>query len=49
MPNSYDSTGLSARSFAMGYTGAAMPGSIEGVYYNSASLGFINTEKINDT
>ena len=47
MPNSYDSTGLSARSFAMGYTGAAMPGSIEGVYYNSASLGFINTEKIN--
>lgn len=47
MPNSYDSTGLSARSFAMGYTGAAMPGSIEGVYYNSASLGFINNEKIN--
>ena len=46
MPNSYDSTGVSARSFAMGYTGAAMPGSLEGVYYNSASLGFNNNEKI---
>jgi hypothetical protein len=46
LPNSYDSTGLSARSVAMGYTGAAMPGSIEGVYYNSASLGFNRSEKI---
>lgn len=46
MPNSYDSTGVSARSFAMGYTGAAMPGSLEGVYYNSASLGFVTSEKI---
>ena len=46
MPNSYDSTGVSARSFAMGYTGAAMPGSLEGVYYNSAGLGFNNNEKI---
>ncbi|MBR4632474.1 MAG: hypothetical protein IKO48_04050 [Elusimicrobia bacterium] len=46
MPNSYDSTGVSARSFAMGYTGAAMPGSLEGVFYNSASLGFNNTERV---
>ena len=46
MPNSYDSTGVSARSFAMGYTGAAMPGSLEGVYYNSAGLGYNNNEKI---
>ena len=46
MPNSYDSTGLSARSFAMGYTGAAMPGSLEGVFYNSASLGFNGSEAI---
>ena len=46
MPNSYDSTGVSARSFAMGYTGAAMPGSLEGVYYNSASLGFNKSDKI---
>lgn len=46
MPNSYDSTGVSARSFAMGYTGAAMPGSLEGVYYNSASLGFVTNDKI---
>lgn len=46
MPNSYDSTGVSARSFAMGYTGAAMPGSLEGVYYNSAGLGFNKNEKI---
>ena len=46
MPNSYDSTGVSARSFAMGYTGAAMPGSLEGVYYNSAGIGFNNNEKI---
>jgi len=46
MPNSYDSTGVSARSFAMGYTGAALPGSLEGVYYNSASLGFVTGDKI---
>ena len=46
MPNSYDSTGVSARSFAMGYTGAALPGSLEGVYYNSAGLGFNTNEKI---
>lgn len=46
LPNSYDSTGLSARSVAMGYTGAAMPGSLDGVYYNSASLGFNKSDKI---
>ncbi len=46
LPNSYDSTGLSARSVAMGYTGAAMPNSLEGVYYNSASLGFNKSDKI---
>ncbi len=46
MPNSYDSTGVSARSFAMGYTGAAMPGNLESVYYNSAGLGFNTNEKI---
>ena len=46
MPNSYDSTGLSARSFAMGYSGAAMPNSLEGVFYNSASLGFNGSEGI---
>ena len=46
LPNSYDSTGLSARSIAMGYTGAAMPNSLEGVYYNSASLGFNKSDKI---
>ena len=46
LPNSYDSIGLSARSFAMGYTGAAMPGSLDGVYYNSASLGFNKSDKI---
>ena len=46
MPNSYDSTGLSARSFAMGYSGAAMPNSLEGVFYNSASLGFNGSESI---
>ncbi|MCR4663722.1 MAG: hypothetical protein K5622_07570 [Endomicrobiaceae bacterium] len=46
MPNSYDSMGLSARSFAMGHSGAALPNSLEGVYYNSASLGFNNNEKI---
>lgn len=46
MPNSYDSTGLSARSFAMGYSGAAMPNSLEGVFYNSASLGFNGSEAI---
>lgn len=46
MPNSYDSIGLSARSFAMGHSGAAMPGSLEGIFYNSASLGFNTNEKI---
>lgn len=46
MPNSYDSTGLSARSFAMGHAGAALPGSLEGIFYNSASLGFNTNEKI---
>lgn len=46
MPNSYDSTGLSARSFAMGHSGVAMPGSLEGVFYNSASLGYNTNEKI---
>lgn len=46
MPNSYDSCGLSARSFAMGHSGAAMPGSLDGIFYNSASLGFNNNENI---
>lgn len=46
MPNSYDSTGVSARSLAMGYTGAAMPGSLEGIFYNSAGLGFIGTDRV---
>ncbi len=46
MPNSYDSIGVSARSLAMGHTGAAMPGSLEGIFYNSAGLGFIGTDRI---
>lgn len=46
MPNSYDSMGVSARSLAMGYTGAAMPNTLEGVFYNSASLGFNGSEAI---
>lgn len=40
LPNSYNGQGVSARSFAMGHTGAAMPGSYEGIFYNPASLGF---------
>lgn len=46
MPNSYDSMGVSARSLAMGHTGAAMPNTLEGVFYNSASLGFNGSESI---
>ena len=46
MPNSYDSMGVSARSLAMGYTGAAMPNTLEGVFYNSAALGFNGSEAI---
>ena len=46
MPNSYDSMGVSARSLAMGYTGAAMPNTLDGVFYNSASLGFNGSEAI---
>ena len=40
LPNSYDGHGVSARSIAMGHTGAAMPGSYEGICYNPATLGF---------
>ena len=40
LPNSYNGQGVSARSFAMGHTGAAMPGSYEGIFYNPATLGF---------
>lgn len=46
LPNAYNGQGLSARSFAMGRTGAAMPGSIEGVFYNPASLGFNSIDKV---
>jgi hypothetical protein len=46
MPNSYDSIGVSARGFAMGHAGVALPGSLDGVFYNSASLGFNNNENI---
>lgn len=46
MPNSYDSVGISARSIAMGYSGVAMPSCLDGIFYNSASLGFNTSEKI---
>ncbi len=40
LPNSYNGQGVSARSFAMGHAGAAMPGGYEGIFYNPATLGF---------
>ena len=46
MPISYNSTVVSARSFAMAQTGAAMPGDISGITLNPASLGYINSERI---
>lgn len=46
MPNSYDSFGLSARSFAMGHTGAAMPNNLENIFYNSAGLAYNSSENI---
>ncbi len=45
-PNSYDGFGLGTRALAMGHTGAADPGSLDGVYYNSAALGFNDSENV---
>ena len=46
MPNSYDSVGVSARGFAMGHCGVAVPGSLDGIFYNSANLGFNYNENV---
>ena len=46
MPNSYDSIGVSARGFAMGHCGVAVPGSLDGIFYNSANLGFNYNENV---
>ena len=46
MPNSYDSFGLSARSFAMGHTGAAMANNLENVFYNPAGIAYNSSENI---
>ncbi len=46
MPISYNSTAISARTFAMAQTGVAMPGDSGGIAFNPASLGYITSEKI---
>lgn len=46
LPNAYDGYGVSARSFAMGRAGVAMPGSYEGIFYNPAGLGFVADDRV---
>ena len=46
MPISYNSTALSARNFAMGQIGAAIPADIGTAVLNPATLGFVSSDKI---
>lgn len=46
LPNSYNAVSVSARSFAMGQTGVASPANLEGIFYNPASITYIQEEKI---
>ncbi len=46
MPISYNSTALSARNFAMGQIGVAIPADIGAAVLNPATLGFVSSDKI---
>ncbi|MFA7074230.1 MAG: hypothetical protein WC234_03460 [Endomicrobiaceae bacterium] len=46
LPNSYNAVSVSARSFAMGQAGVAVPANLEGIFYNPASIAYIQEEKI---
>lgn len=46
LPNSYNAASVSARSFAMGQAGVAVPGNLEGIFYNPAAIAYIQEEKI---